>query len=455
MAQLYTNAGGFSRAFIYKNRNSPASDDVPLNDPAGTDTSDTAQFTLTASEDELIVNLAIVTTQLNQTIPFEIIARTGSHSGLIALNFSGDITTDGTGVAMLNLSTDYTPVLVDREFQIFVTVNCDNMLGVQSGPIFVPNGIVTRIVIDRVQIPEGLDFTQTLSDKLDGIAEGAEVNVQADWNEATGTSDAFIQNKPTIPVARTDEEIRDVVGATLVDGEGINIAIDDDANTITISATGTSFDAPRVSNFAINIPSRVDLNTDLNNARTLTFDVLHQSSIQGNLNLEVTTGTNQVVSTPFVEGANSKSVTLAGIDTSSNTTITFLLTGTDTAGNPIQSNEVVITVRDLEEHEFIYYGIGNIDPNTVDVSTLQSQDVTTGSEFSAQLGPSTAGQDIVFLAPTDHDINAIINTSLNINVLPSFTRVENERIINSVQYHSYELDNLNSGLTFNYTVRYN
>ena len=37
--------------------------------------------------------------------------------------------------------------------------------------------------------------------KLDGIATGAEVNVQADWNEATTTDDAFIQNKPTIPDA--------------------------------------------------------------------------------------------------------------------------------------------------------------------------------------------------------------------------------------------------------------
>lgn len=33
--------------------------------------------------------------------------------------------------------------------------------------------------------------------KLDGIAAGAEVNVQADWDESDSTSDAFILNKPT------------------------------------------------------------------------------------------------------------------------------------------------------------------------------------------------------------------------------------------------------------------
>lgn len=35
--------------------------------------------------------------------------------------------------------------------------------------------------------------------KLDGIASGAEVNVQSNWNETDTTSDAYIQNKPTIP----------------------------------------------------------------------------------------------------------------------------------------------------------------------------------------------------------------------------------------------------------------
>jgi hypothetical protein len=39
--------------------------------------------------------------------------------------------------------------------------------------------------------------------KLDGIAAGAEVNVQVDWSVTDNTSDAFIKNKPTIPAAYT------------------------------------------------------------------------------------------------------------------------------------------------------------------------------------------------------------------------------------------------------------
>ena len=42
------------------------------------------------------------------------------------------------------------------------------------------------------------DFTDALLEKLNGIAAGAEVNVQADWNQTTNTADDFIKNKPTL-----------------------------------------------------------------------------------------------------------------------------------------------------------------------------------------------------------------------------------------------------------------
>ena len=42
-------------------------------------------------------------------------------------------------------------------------------------------------------------YTATEKTKLSGIASGAEVNVQSNWNETNVLSDAYIQNKPTIP----------------------------------------------------------------------------------------------------------------------------------------------------------------------------------------------------------------------------------------------------------------
>ena len=52
--------------------------------------------------------------------------------------------------------------------------------------------------VDKVE-GKGLstnDFTNDLKTKLEGIAAGAEVNVQADWDETDKNSDAFIKNKP-------------------------------------------------------------------------------------------------------------------------------------------------------------------------------------------------------------------------------------------------------------------
>ena len=43
------------------------------------------------------------------------------------------------------------------------------------------------------------DFTNELKTKLESVANNANKNVQADWNEADTDSDAFIKNKPTIP----------------------------------------------------------------------------------------------------------------------------------------------------------------------------------------------------------------------------------------------------------------
>ena len=53
-------------------------------------------------------------------------------------------------------------------------------------------------VADASYVHTDNNFTTTLKDKLDGVATGAEVNVQSDWNESDNTSDAYIANKPTL-----------------------------------------------------------------------------------------------------------------------------------------------------------------------------------------------------------------------------------------------------------------
>ena len=47
------------------------------------------------------------------------------------------------------------------------------------------------------------DFTNTLKTKLDGIAAGAEVNVQSDWNQTNTSADDYIKNKPSTATQST------------------------------------------------------------------------------------------------------------------------------------------------------------------------------------------------------------------------------------------------------------
>lgn len=56
----------------------------------------------------------------------------------------------------------------------------------------------SNFVADASYVHTDNNFTATLKDKLDGIASGAEANVQADWNESDSSSDAYIANKPSL-----------------------------------------------------------------------------------------------------------------------------------------------------------------------------------------------------------------------------------------------------------------
>lgn len=220
LTQSYDETNGLATATVYSGG---AMTQIPINDPPGTDTSNTAAFSLTATADEIITQFSVETNQISATIPFTLTGRTGSDSGPIAFEFSGDATTDASGIATVNLIQDFNPLIVDNGDQIFLSATATGLVGIQAGPVFTPNTTINRIVIERK--------TVALTDDI--VAQ-----VQSDFNETDTGSPAFILNKPTIPTPRTDEEIRDTIGATLVAGANITIDVNDAANTITISGTG-------------------------------------------------------------------------------------------------------------------------------------------------------------------------------------------------------------------------
>jgi len=58
--------------------------------------------------------------------------------------------------------------------------------------------------VDANYVHTDNNYTSTDKNKLAGIAAGAEVNVQSDWNETNTASDAYIKNKPIVPTKISD-----------------------------------------------------------------------------------------------------------------------------------------------------------------------------------------------------------------------------------------------------------
>ena len=56
----------------------------------------------------------------------------------------------------------------------------------------------SNFVSDSGYVHTDNNYTSAEKSKLSGIASGAEVNVQSDWNETSSSSDAYIANKPDI-----------------------------------------------------------------------------------------------------------------------------------------------------------------------------------------------------------------------------------------------------------------
>lgn len=216
-------------------------------------------------------------------------------------------------------------------------------------------------------------------------------------------------------------------------------------------AVRAMFNAPRITNFSIDIPSRVDLDTSLNVSKTVTYDVIHSANISS-IELEVTLGDDIALTNPSSDVTQTESVTLSGITTSAEATVTFKITGEDTQGGTFESNEQTVSVRDLSDDENIYYGLSDSNnPASIDISGLSSSEAVTGSQ-EITTGTVTSGQYFIILVPTDHDISTIVDDIFNQDVTNIFVRTANVRQINSINFHSYVIGPLNQSNSESYTI---
>ena len=137
----------------------------------------------------------------------------------------------------------------------------------------------TGIIVDTnesdntITISVTNEFTDAHETKLDGIEDGAEANVQPNWNEVDTNSDAFIQNKPTLfsgdygdltsqPFIPDETDIYDYTAGFITDGNGITIDENDTSNTITISVTNEFTDAHETKLDSIEDNAQVNIQSD-------------------------------------------------------------------------------------------------------------------------------------------------------------------------------------------------
>lgn len=102
----------------------------------------------------------------------------------------GAITIDANGIVGVNNDSHSHTAAYITNFDTAVTANSTVTANTNARHTHSNKAILDAITAS---------YTTAEQTKLAGIAAGAEVNVQSDWNQATTTADDYIKNKPTIP----------------------------------------------------------------------------------------------------------------------------------------------------------------------------------------------------------------------------------------------------------------
>ena len=265
-----------------------------------------------------------------------------------------------------------------------------------------------------------------LSSFIHGVTQAAMEDVYVDTLSTT-ISDRTV----TTTLGRTEGEADLTDSVTIPDEfvNGITLDCTNDVLTLTLHRNiGADLTAtcnldgtdppPTLTNLAINIASRVDLNTDLNNERTVTFDVTGYDQLTA-LELIVMTGDNKTLTVPTSNGDQSQQVTLSGIDTSSQGTLVFELSGTYPGGT-VTSGTVSISIRDLMEQEMLHFGfIPQAD--AADTIVFADDDISTATDTAGTYTVSGIPDDsslyrIYFAVPSGFDaISTITQSGFSLN----------------------------------------
>jgi len=231
------------------------------------------------------------------------------------------------------------------------------------------------------------DFTDTLLTKLQGIYDGAEVNVQADWNETNSALDTFIQNKPTdltvignYSVTGLSDVSSAGSGAIITTSERNKLAAIDVNAEQNVQANWTETDTNSDA-FIQNKPAIADANTTLTiNGTTNEVevtggaqDITTDRTWTVGLPNDVTIGNNLTVTNDLTVTGD---ITAASVDAGN-----ILSLDTAYSGTPTQANSIYYTTENSHDVlNFRYHG------HTLSIDTLTEvipSGITSGGTLSA------------------------------------------------------------------------
>ena len=154
------------------------------------------------------------------------------------------------------------------------------------------------------------DYTTAEKQKLAGIQNGAEANVQADWSQADPTSEAYIRNKPNIPDASvfyTKTEVDGALGGKVDKVEGKGLSTNDYDNT----------EKQKLADVFSAVGSGGDIDTRINNAvaaetqRAQNVESSQQSRITS---LESAVGTGGSVDSRIADAVSAERQRATGVE---------------------------------------------------------------------------------------------------------------------------------------------
>ena len=120
------------------------------------------------------------------------------------------------------------------------------------------------------------DYTTTEKNKLAGIAAGAEVNVQSDWNVTDTSSDAFIKNKPTIPTDTWKVYYGTCTTAAATKDKAVTVASDQNFSLRVGAIVGVKFSNTNTYSSATTSP--ITLNVNSTGAKNIWYNNTHSGA---------------------------------------------------------------------------------------------------------------------------------------------------------------------------------